>query len=390
MTKAYHILTLATLFPNATKPNFGIFVERQTNGLSNSPDFDVTVINPLGIPPWPLSTLERYKDLKSLPAHENWNGLNIYRPRFTLIPAIGGALNPRLIANAILPLIKKLHNEKPFDLIDAEFFYPDGPAAMHIAREIGIPFSIKSRGADIHYWSRARGCKSQILKAADKAAGLLSVSAALKRDMGALGMDEDKVTVHYTGIDHSKFYPRERSAGKKKLGVKGPLLVCVAALIERKNQDLIIKAIAKIPDATLIFAGMGPARAQFENLAQALGVADRVRFLGAVPHDQLPEIIAAADISCLVSESEGLANAWVESLASGTPLVISDVGGARELVRSEIAGHIVDKDVDNIVKAIRDLIENPRDQKDVKDSVSHFSWDQNSKNLRAYFHAILD
>jgi hypothetical protein len=64
------ILTLSTLFPNAAQPNFGIFVERQTAGLSARQGVEVTVINPVGIPPWPLNRSAQYAALKALPSHE--------------------------------------------------------------------------------------------------------------------------------------------------------------------------------------------------------------------------------------------------------------------------------------------------------------------------------
>jgi teichuronic acid biosynthesis glycosyltransferase TuaC len=60
-------------------------------------------------------------------------------PRFTLLPAISGPINPALIARAVMPLAKKLHAETPFDMVDAQFFYPDGPAAAAIARALGLP-----------------------------------------------------------------------------------------------------------------------------------------------------------------------------------------------------------------------------------------------------------
>ncbi len=390
MNKPYHILTLSTLFPNASTPNFGIFVERQTAGLAQRDDFDVTVINPIAIPPWPLSALKQYKNLKDLPKHEDWRGLNIYRPRFPIIPAIGGKYNPHFIAKAILPLVKKLHAEKAFDIIDAEFFYPDGPAAMRIARELNLPFSIKSRGADIHHWAAQSGCKQQILQAAHEASGLLSVSEALKRDMVALGMNADKITVHYTGMDHSRFHPRDREAEKAKLKVSGPLIICIGALIDRKNQHLIIEALRHIPDATLMLAGTGPNQSKYEQLAKELDIEKRVQFLGAVAHDELPSLIAAADVSCLVSDSEGLANAWVESLASGTPIVISDVGGARELVKDDDAGYIVDRDVGDIVRAIQSLLDNPRDQEKVAQSVAYFSWDINAEKMDHHLRKVIE
>ena len=383
------ILTLASLFPNAAQPNFGIFVERQTAGLAARSGIDVTIINPIGMPPWPLRRAARYAELAALPQHEQWRGLNVYRPRFTLIPKFGGPYNPALITRAILPLVRRLHVQAPFDLIDAEFFYPDGPAAMRLAEALGIPFTIKARGSDIHHWSNAKGCASQILAAADAAAGLLAVSGALKTDMASLGMDAGKIMVHYTGLDQGRFAPRDRAAEKAKLGITGPMILCVGALIPRKNQALLIEALTLLPDATLCLAGQGPSQSDFRKLAENLGVANRLRFLGNVPHDDLPAMFAAADVMALVSASEGLANAWVEALACGTPVVASNVGGAPELIRNPDAGRITETNVPAIVAAIGELIRNPIAPGRVAATVAHFSWANNAERLDAFFQEIV-
>ena len=381
------ILTLSTLFPAASRPNFGIFVERQTSALTSVRDFAVTVINPIGIAPWPLSVLadkSRTSDLHN----EQWGELDVYRPRFTAIPKIGGRLNPDMIARAVLPLAKKLHAQIGFDLIDAEFFYPDGPAAMKLSEALGIPFTIKARGADIHYWGKQPGCATQMLAASRKAAGLLAVSGALKADMVALGMDADKITVHYTGLDQARFVPRDRVAEKAKLGIAGPLILSVGALIPRKGQDLLIAALPALPDAMLMLAGLGESEDEYRALAARLGVADRVSFMGSVPHDDLPALFTAADVMALVSSSEGLANAWVEALACGTPIVASDVGGIRELVRTREAGRIVARTPDAIAAAIKDILANPPSRETVAANVSAFSWDENARQLAAFFRGV--
>ena len=383
MTQKLRVLTLSTLFPHGAAPNFGIFVERQTAELASRAEADVTVINPVGVPPWPLSRLGQYQALNALPEHEEWRGLDVYRPRFRLIPKIGGTSNPRRIADALLPLARKLHRQAPFDVIDAEFFYPDGPAAMRLAVALGIPFTIKARGADIHHWGDDRKCREQILQAAEQASALLAVSEALRQDMIAIGMDGSKVSVHYTGLDQEKFRPVDRLAAKQALGVSGPLFITTGALIARKNQDLVIRALAGLPDATLMLAGMGEEEHAYRALARQSGVADRVRFLGSVPHDQLPHLTAAADIAILVSKSEGLANAWVEALACGTPVIISEAGGARELVSSKSAGRVVDQTVKAIVEAAKAILADPPAQGLVQSSVSQFSWTNNGDQLLA-------
>lgn len=382
------ILTLATLFPNAAQPNFGIFVERQTAGLAARPAIDVTIVNPVGIPPWPFSSAGRYRAIHNLPLHEEWRGLNVYRPRFPVIPKIGGSMNPSLIARAILPLVRRLHDRAPFDLVDAEFFYPDGPAAMRIAGALDLPFTVKARGADIHHWGGIPACRTQMLAAANEASGLLAVSAALKADMAALGMAADKIMVHYTGLDQERFFSRDRAAEKAKLGLTGPVMLCVGALIPRKNQALLIAALPQLPDVTLVLAGQGESEAEYRALAQRLGVAERVQFMGNVPHDDLPRLFAAADIMALVSKSEGLANAWVESLACGTPVIASNVGGAPELIRSPHAGRIVAQDATAIVSAAKDLLDRPSPPGSVAAEVRHFSWDANAEALDRCFRWI--
>jgi len=384
------ILTLATLFPNAAHPNFGIFVERQTAGLAARTGVDVTIINPVGIPPWPFNRSSRYAALGALPVHEQWHGLNVYRPRFTLIPKFGGPRNPASIAKAVLPIARQLHEAKPFDLIDTEFFYPDGPAAMRIARALGLPFTVKARGADIHHWGQEKGCAEQLLEAADRAAGLLAVSGALKADMTALGMDADKIMVHYTGLDQARFKPRDRLAEKARLGIDGAAILCVGALIPRKNQALLIEALPQLTGVSLLLAGKGEMESDYRALARRLGVADRVRFLGNVPHDDLPGLYAAADVMALVSKSEGLANAWVEALACGTPVIASNVGGAPELIQSSDAGRIVKQDAAAIVSATRELLDNPVPPKRVAAQVAHFSWAANAEKLERFLREIVN
>ena len=190
------VLTLSTLFPDATRPNFGVFVERQTRGLAGLPDTEVTVVAPLGLPPGPLACAH-HRALAGLPKRERWNGLDVYRPRFANLPLTGGRWHARLLARAIQPLLDRLR----FDVIDASFFFPDGVAAVALGRRYGVPVSIKARGADIHHWGRAPGTARQVLAAGRAADGLLAVSDAMRADMAGLGMPAEMIRVHHTGVD---------------------------------------------------------------------------------------------------------------------------------------------------------------------------------------------
>jgi hypothetical protein len=83
------VLALSTLFPDMTRPNFGVFVERQYRELASRDGVEVTMVAPVGIAPWPLSRHRHYAPLAALPREERWRNLSVHRPRFTVIPRLG-------------------------------------------------------------------------------------------------------------------------------------------------------------------------------------------------------------------------------------------------------------------------------------------------------------
>src|SRR3712207_6072637 len=98
------VLTLSTLYPNAHRPQLGLFVERQTRGLAHRQRVEVEVVAGVGLPVWPLSLHPHYQPLARLPREERWNGLAVHRPRFTVWPKIGQAGAGKALARAALPL----------------------------------------------------------------------------------------------------------------------------------------------------------------------------------------------------------------------------------------------------------------------------------------------
>ena len=382
------VLTLSTLFPNAAEPTLGVFVERQTLGLAALDGVEVEVVSPIGLPPWPLHLHRHYAKRARLPRSEEWKGLTVHRPRFRVLPRIGDRRSAHSMARALLPLLRKIRERFAFDVIDAEFFWPDGPAAMQLARALGVPFSVKARGADIQYWAYRPGTGRQILDSGRAAGGLLAVSAALKQVMVSRGMQPDKIRVHYTGVDLDRFRPVDRAAAKAKLGVAGPLVVSAGALIPRKGYSLSIAAMAKLKDATMLIVGEGPQRRCLEQTVAKHRLGGRVRFLGSRPHAELPGLLAAADVMVLPSSSEGLANVWVEALACGTPIVISDVGGAREVLDRPEAGRIVPFHPHAIADAVRDILADPPEPAAVRAAAERFTWQANAEALRDHLAAI--
>lgn len=382
------VLTLSTLFPSAARPTLGLFVARQTLGLARRGDVELQVVAPVGLPLWPLSHHPHYAPLRRLPVRDEYEGLTVHRPRYRVWPVIGARRSAAAMADALAPMLAGLRRHFPFDVIDAQFFWPDGVAAARLADRLGLPCSIKARGSDIHHWAGRPGISGQIVAAGRRAEGLLAVSAALREEMAARGLPADRIRVHHTGVDTDRFRPVDRAAAKRALGVAGPLLASAGALIPLKGQRLAIEALARLDGATLLVIGGGPDRPALERLARRLGLAERVRFLGNRPQSELPALFAAADVLVQPSLREGLANVWVEALACGTPVVTCDVGGARDVVDRPEAGRIVARDPAAVAAAVRDLLDAPPDPARVREAAARFSWDRNADELFEHLSAI--
>lgn len=382
------VLTLSTLYPDASRPGFGGFVERQTRALATRRDVEVRVVAPLGLPPFPLRRHPRYRALTALPRKEAWNGLDVCRPRFLNLPGTGGRHHAAMLTRAVLPMLRRLRAEWRFDAIDAEFFFPDGVAAVALGRALGVPVSIKARGSDVHVWGRAGRTAAQVIAAGRGADGLLAVSAAMARDMIALGLPAERIRVHRTGVDPA-FGGIDRAAARAALGVTRPLILSVGALTANKGHEVLVRAMAGLEQAQLWIAGDGPERARLSALIDTLGLGGRVRLLGNLPHTELPTLHAAASVFALASASEGLANVWVEALASGTPVVTTDVGGAREVV-SEQVGRLVPRRPDAFAAALGQMLAAPPPAAWVKAAVAGYSWNENAAALEAHLRGLVE
>jgi len=167
----------------------------------------------------------------------------------------------------------------------------------------------------------------------------------------------DRIRVIPNGIDVERFHPRESGATQSV----GPI-VTAGRLVEQKNHDLFLRAAAElargVPEAQFLIAGEGPLRGALERQARDLGIADRVQFAGE-RHD-VDVLLRTGSILWLTSRWEGMPNIVLEGMASGLPVIATDVGGARELIRSGVAGFVVaDGDAGAFVRHSRDLLLQP-------------------------------
>lgn len=333
------VLTFSTLYPSSTRPSHGIFVETRLRELLKSGQVESRVIAPV---PWFPSTNPRWGDyarMAATPHEETRHGIAVRHPRYVVLPKVGMNVAPALLARAALPALRQLQADGfDFDLIDAHYFYPDGVAAVALARALAKPVTITARGTDINLIPQHAGPRRQILQAIDGCSHMMTVCKALKDELVALGAPDEKVTVLRNGVDLNLFQPEDREAARQAHGMQGFCLASVGHLIDRKGHHHVIGALPQLPEVRLFIAGAGPMERELRELAQGLDVASRVVFLGSLPQAQLRTLYSAVDALVLASSREGWANVLLEAMACGAPVVASDVWGTPEVVAAPEAG----------------------------------------------------
>ncbi|RPF32896.1 glycosyltransferase family 4 protein [Streptomyces sp. TLI_185] len=156
------------------------------------------------------------------------------------------------------------------------------------------------------------------------------------------------------GVDEKTFHPESGGdAVRARLGLTDrPVVVCVSRLVPRKGQDTLILAMPRIlaaePETVLLIVGGGPYEKDLRRLARETGVADSVRFTGAVPWSELPAHYGAGDVFAMPCRTrrggldvEGLGIVYLEASATGLPVVAGDSGGAPDAVLDGETGWVV-------------------------------------------------
>lgn len=385
------ILTFTTLYPNSAQPRHGIFVEQRLRHLLGSGEVEARVVAPVPWFPFAHSRFGKYASYARVAPQEERHGVPVWHPHYPVIPKVGMTASPFLLAAATAPLSRRIIEDGyNFDLIDAHYFYPDGVAAILLGRRLAKPVIITARGTDINLVPQYHLPRKMIQWAAERAAGIVTVCQALKDTLQELGVASGKITVLRNGVDFDLFHPVDRHAQRVALGLSKTTLLSVGYLIDRKGHDIAIRALTELPEVELMIAGDGEEEATLKSLARSLGVADRVRFLGAIRQEQLKYYYGAADALVLTSSREGWANVLLESMACGTPVIASKVWGTPEIVRSPEAGVLMpERSATGLVRAFRELFAHYPEHTATRHYAERFSWEETTRGQLALFRRAL-
>jgi len=385
------LLTLTTLYPNAEQINHGIFVETRLRHLLASGQIESRVIAPVPWFPSQHPRFGRYAGFARVPHSDTRAGIAVQHPRYAVIPKIGMHLTPLLMANSLKPVVAKMIDSGyDFDLIDAHYFYPDGVAAMLLAKHFDKPLVITARGSDINLIAQNNLCKKMVLWAANNADGVITVCQALKNEMIRLGVAEHHITPLRNGVDLQRFHPQDREAIRQELGLSRKTLLTVGSLTEHKGHHLVIQALPLLPEVELMIVGSGPDEQKLKALAQQTGVANRVWFIGSVPQTGLIRYYNAADIMVLMSAREGWANVLLEAMACGTPVIASDVGGSAEVITAPEAGCLIELRTPQVLAgAVKLLFDRYPDRAMTRSYAERYSWDDTTAGQLQLFANVL-
>ncbi len=391
-SRKLRILTFSTLYPSSIRPGHGIFVETRLRKLLDSGEAEAKVVAPV---PWFFSAnrcFGEYARMAATPHFEVRHGIEVWHPRYFLLPKVGMNTAPFMLARAGIKAAKKLiASGYDFDLIDAHYYYPDGVAASLIGKALNKPVVITARGTDINLIPQYEKPRRLILQAAHDAAASITVCAALKDEIVGLGGTAEKITVLRNGVDLELFKPADRVQARATFGMNDEFaLLSVGYLIERKGHHLVIEALPQLPDVTLYIAGEGKEESNLRALAERIGVAGRVHFLGALPQSRLCTLYNAVDCLVLASSREGWANVLLEAMACGTPVVASNVWGTPEVVASPAAGVLMpSRDAAGIARAVSMLRAQMPDRSATRTYAEQFGWGPTTMGQLQVFRRVI-
>ena len=337
-------------YPSERRPALQVFVRAILRQLTTL-GVEVTVLAPESL--WNLAKAATGFGLAR--RFERQGGIAVHRPRYlsfsTIALPVGGKTRSWSVnahSGAVLREARRLAG--PFDLCMGHFLYPHGFGAAEIGEALGIPAMLSLGESSFRRYEAAFDHKD-IASLLTRFAGVVTNSEPLKEKIQGYGLPTEKIRVFPNGVNEDLFYPRDRHAARRlcQLPQERPIVAFVGQFVERKGPSRVLDAIRSRPEIGAVFLGYGP----------HLPRGPQVLFQGAVPHEQVPLWLCAADMLVLPTLDEGCSNAVLEALFCGLPIVSSDLPFNRAIVDEEVALLVDPSDVAALRSAVSTLIDDP-------------------------------
>jgi teichuronic acid biosynthesis glycosyltransferase TuaC len=351
-----NLLVITGRYPSAHDPMGGAFVQQLVVALSR---FGVkcTVINPLALHKHMGAGKNGSKDGMELGACNEV----VIRPRyFSFSSRQLGHFNTVILTQwafdtAVRRVVQSLDVHP--DAIYGHFLYLSGGAAVRLGKKLSKPAFVGVGESYLHRFN------SSTLKRARRdfrtCTGFIAVSTPNKNFLlSQLGLPDEKIGVFNNGIDLNLFYPRDKFAARDALGIPGTLFVVafVGTFSHNKGVSRLTQALQGLENTGAIFIGNGRLQPEPGSFL----------FKGQLPHERVPDILAAADIFVLPTLSEGCSNAILEALACGLPVISSEGEFNNDILDDSVSLRVDPQDI----SAIRAAIGKLRDDPDLREAMS--------------------
>ena len=284
-----------------------------------------------------------------------------------------------------------LKHKHDYDLVHAFSGLPGGVTAWLS----GKPYLISLRGTDVPGYERRFKLliwlMSPLIKLSWKKAKWIDANSIDLKRLATKALPSLKIKVIVNGVDSTVFYPAN------KLTIN-PVILSTARLGSRKGTKYLIQAMPKVltsfPKSKLLLAGEGVERKSLVQLIKVLNLTKTVKLLGRVEHDDLPAIYRQASLFCLPSLSESFSNSLLEAIASGLPIVATNVGGNKELVSSSNGVLVPPADSQSLAEAIVKLLSDPvkltKIGKVNRKLAKQYNWSQTAKKYNLLYSKIME
>lgn len=389
------VLLITNLFPTPSDLERGVFTLQLAKELSSK--CELSVVCPL---PWfpKLSFFKRFKkwyQLAEVPKQYEIDGITVYSPKYILIPKISESLHSLFMAIGLKSFIKKLHVETNFDVINSQWLYPDSVASEMLAKGMKLPHVVTGLGCDINDDLYHDAKSPKILSMLNAVEGVTVVSSRLKGELIKHKIEPDKIKVILNGVDCDRFKFLDQSECRRelKLDTDDRVILYVGRLSDEKCVYSLVEAFSHISKKEtklkLMLVGDGPEYGALKNLSDKLQINNSVYFIGNVSHSDINKWFCAADIFCLPSKREGCPNVVLESLASGCPVVASDVGALPDLVTKSSGILFQAENVDDISEKLSKALSTKWDRLGIRQSMIKCTWSQAADYyIEAYKRAV--
>lgn len=330
------ILFYSYAFPNPVQPGLGTFNRSMIAGLAA--ENEVRVVSPVSfVDAWAA----RFRG--KLP-----HGLN--DPKFAAVPGVPTEYvsyyyTPKVLRTQYARwmswsvrrrLNRTMKDFRP-DIVLSYWAHPDGEVAVRMAHKHGVPAVVMVGGSDVLLLGRHGGRQKKILDVMSNADSIITVSENIADTLTRDGIDPRRIRVVRRGVDRAMFAAGDKLVARRGLDVpeNGPVLISVGRLVPVKGHTHLIQACKMLANRQVGFRcyilGEGPLKADLQRQISEAGLDSVMQLKGAQSQSQLAEWYRAADITVLPSLSEGVPNVLMESIACGTPIVATDVGGIPEV-----------------------------------------------------------